>query len=567
MLFFGIIAGFGAMSFKKADVEIKDHTVLELSFPAPVTDRPPGNPLETFDLLSLSRQSSTGLNRLLEKIDKAATDDRIAGIYLNPRDIDAGLSTIEEIRAALVEFKKSGKFIYAYSSLGYSQEGYYLSTVADSLFAGPGTPLMLTGMSATVVYYKDMLQKLGISPEVVRVGKFKSAVEPFLDNKMSDANREQLSTYLGSRWKNLVKGIADGRNIPAERVNRLADEFSICPAEDFAREGLLDGVLWADEMIAKLTSAAGGDKLHLVAIEDYDKVVPPPAATGKIAVIYALGEIGMKQGTFSIGPEMAGIIREAREDTTVKAIVLRVNSPGGSAATSDLIWREVELAARVKPVIASMGNVAASGGYYIACAADTIVASPTTITGSIGVFGLFFSGQKLIEETIGIHPEVVKTNARADFGGSYPLPVPVAARGLTPYERQVMQAHVNRTYDTFLDRVSQGRDMTREAVHEIGQGRVWTGEDALAIGLVDLLGGLEQAIDLAAEKAGLEEYKIKELPEAPDLLHALLGEFSVTVKQRVMKTELGELYPVYELHKRLLNTRGILARLPVELIP
>ncbi|MDR2413384.1 MAG: signal peptide peptidase SppA [Odoribacteraceae bacterium] len=567
IIFFGILAGVAVMSFKKSGVEIKTGTVLELSLDGTITDRPSGNPLETFDLFSLSRQSPTGLNRLLEKIRAAATDDRISGVYLNFHDVDGGLALVEEIRAALLEFKKSGKFIHAYSSAGYTQTSYYLATVADSLFAGPGTPLLLTGLSATVSYYKEMLQRFGVNPEVVRVGKFKAAVEPFLDNKMSDANREQLSTYLSSRWKNIVKGIASERNIPAERVNQLTDEFRFYTAEELAREGLFDGVIWEDQMLEKLKRAAGSDeKLSLVAFDDYEKAATPNLAKEKIAVIYALGEIGMKQGTFSIGPALATTIREAREDPDVKAIVLRVNSPGGSANTSEIIWREVELAARVKPVIASMGNVAASGGYYIACAADTIIASPTTITGSIGVFGLFFSGQKLIEETIGIHPEVVKTNAHGDFGGSYPLsPLPVASRGLSPYERQVMQAHVNQTYDTFLDRVSQGRDMTTTAVNEIGQGRVWTGEDALAIGLVDMLGGLEQAIALAAGKAGLTEYRVEELPEPPNLWNVLFDDFPVAVKQRVMKSELGELYPFYERQKRLLNARGILARLPFEL--
>ncbi|MDR2130966.1 MAG: signal peptide peptidase SppA [Odoribacteraceae bacterium] len=569
ILFFAIIAGIGSMSFQKASVAIKSNSILELSFDETITDRESGNPLETFDPFSFSHHSTLGLNTLLKKINAAASDDRISGIYLNLQDIDGGLSTVEEVRAALLEFKKSGKFIYSYSNLGYSQTSYYLATTADSLFINPNASLLLTGLSATVAYYKDMLQKFGVSPEVVRVGKFKSAVEPFLDNKMSEANREQLSVYLNSRWANIVKGIADGRKIPAERVNRLTDEFRFYSPEEFVKEGLFDAAIWEDQMVQKLKTACNveeEEELNLVSIADYSQVTWPDknVKNHKIAVIYALGEIGMKQATFSIGPELALTIREARRDTTVKAIVLRVNSPGGSASTSDIIWREVELAARVKPVIASMGNVAASGGYYIACAADTIIADPTTITGSIGVFGIFFSGEKLIRETIGIHPEVVTTHRHGDFGGSYPLPLPLASRGLTPYERQVLQMYVNNTYTTFLDRVSQGRGMTPEAVNEIGQGRVWTGEDALRIGLVDMLGGLEQAIALAAEKAGLTTYQLQELPAAVNFWQILLEEFPAAVKQRVVKAELGELYPLYEQQKRLLTTRGILARLPVE---
>jgi protease-4 len=575
IIFFAVIAGMaGSFSTAPAAPEIRDRTVLELSLASPIVDRASENPLDSFDPFTLSADPPLGLNALLKKIRAAATDDRVAGIYLNLDDVSAdygALATIDELRAALSAFKEGGKFIYAYSALGYSQRAYYLAVVADSLFMNPEASLLLTGMSATVSYYKDLLEKVGVQPEVVRVGKFKSAVEPFLESRMSDANREQLSTYLNSRWRSMARGIAAGRDIPVERLDQLVNDFQIYTVEELAREKFIDAVAWDDQMERKLKAAAGvaeGDDLNLVALEDYSKFSLPDknARDKKIAVIYAQGEIGMEQGAYAIGPGLAETIREAREDSTVKAIVLRVNSPGGSASTSDIIWREVVLAAGVKPVVASMGNVAASGGYYIACAANAIVAEPTTLTGSIGVFGLFFSGEKLIRERIGIRSEVVKTHEYSDFGGSYPLPMlPISSRGLSPHERGVLQSHVNRTYDTFLDRVSRGRGMTREAVHEVGQGRVWTGEDALRLGLVDTLGGLDDAIRLAAGKAGLTSYLLKELPAPVPFWQSLLKSFPATVKARVVKAELGEFYPVFEQQKRLLNARGVLARLPYEL--
>jgi protease-4 len=575
IVFFAGVAGmFGTMSSRKAPVEVKARSVIEIRLNRAVVDRASENPLDSFDPFSFSMTPPLGLNDLLTKIKVATGDERVAGIYLNIEDVMAdygALATIEELRAALAGFKESGKFIYAYSNQGYTQRGYFLATVADSLFVNPEATLLLTGMSATVAYYKEMLDKLGVRPEVVRVGKFKSAVEPFMEGRMSEANREQLSRYLSSRWRSVVEGIEASRGMEAGVVDRLVSDFQMRDAKELVAEGLFDAAPWEDEMKGKLEAAAGvpeGEELNLVSIEDYSKFVTPnrEARGRKIAVIYAQGEIGAQQGAYAIGPELALAVREAREDSTVKAIVLRVNSPGGSASTSDIIWREIELAKRVKPVVASMGNVAASGGYYIACAANKIVAEPTTLTGSIGVFGIFFSGERLIRETIGIRSEVVKTHEYSDFGGSYPLPLlPVSSRGLSTHERGVLQAFVDRTYATFLDRVSNGRGMTTEAVHEVAQGRVWTGEDALRLGLVDQLGGLEDAIALAASEAGLTAYKVQELPRPVPFWESLLEGFPAAVKAQVMKAELGELYPVLEQQKRLLSARGVLARLPFEL--
>ena len=513
ILFFVFIGLVGAIaSFSSPSIEIKDNTILKLSLKTAIPDRASENPLQNFNLTTMSSEKQIGLNKILEYIDNASKDSRIRGIYLDLTEINSNfgaLATIDEIRNALLRFKQSGKFIYSYTNLGYSQKSYYLATVADSVFVNPETPLLLTGMSANISFYKDLLKKIGVQPEVIRVGKFKAAVEPYIETHMSEANREQVQTYLGSLWGNIVKGISASRNIPVEKINRITDDFKIYPVEEFVKEGFFDGALYEYAMLDKLREACGlieNEKLSLTSFEDYTKVTFPTVnfAAEKIAVIYAQGNIEFQQGPESIGPELATTIRKAREDKNIKAIVLRVNSPGGSALTSDIIWKEVQLAAQTKPFIASMGNVAASGGYYISCAADTIVADPTTLTGSIGIFGLLFSGEELIKDKLGISSDVVKTNEHSDFGGGYPLPIPISDRPLTEYERNVMQTYINRGYDTFLDRVSQGRHMSKEAVNEIAQGRVWTGEDALELGLVDVLGGLEDAIAIAANKAGLD---------------------------------------------------------------
>lgn len=554
-------------------VTVSDNSILKLSFRDPIPDRASDNPLQNLNIMSMSMNKQTGLNKILKYIEQAGKDERIKGIYLDLTEIKSNfgaLATIDEIRTALLKFKENGKFIYSYTNLGYDQKSYYLATVADSIFVNPETPLLLTGMSANVSFYKDLLKKIGVQPEVIRVGKFKSAVEPFIQDHMSDANREQVQTYLNSLWGNIIKGISETRDIPVEKITRLTNDFQVYPAEDFVKEGFFDGTVYEYEMLKKLNAACGisdSTQLSMVTLEQYQKAVTPTInlATDKIAVIYAQGDIGFEQSAASIGPELAQTIRKAREDKNVKAIVLRVNSPGGSALTSDIIWKEVQLAAQAKPLIASMGNVAASGGYYISCAADTIVADPTTLTGSIGIFGLLFSGEKLIKDKLGINSDVVKTNDHSDFGGGYPLPIPISDRPMTAYERNVMQNYINRGYDTFLDRVSQGRHMTKEAVNEIAQGRVWTGEDALKIGLVDVLGGLNDAIQIAATKAGLTEYRITELPTERNPLEDLLTNLTETVKAKIIKAELGEFYDIYHSQKQLLKINGMVARIPYDL--
>lgn len=576
LLLFLLIAVFGAIaSLSDKPVEVKSNSILTIKLDGTIFDRTSDNPLENINFITLSSKKNYGLNKILESIKKAATDSRITGIYLDLTEIQGNfgaLATTQEIREALLRFKESGKFIYSYSNLGYSQKSYYLATVADKIFVNPESPLLLTGMSSSISFYKETLAKLGIQPEVVKVGKFKSAVEPFIANEMSEANREQVQKYLNSSWESIIKGIAERRNMTTDSINAIANKFNVYTTQQFKDYGFFDGTFYEDEMLSFLKKENGVDsttKLNLVGLLEYQKVPVQENIEinkDKIAIVYAQGEIGMEQTSDAIGPELATTIRKIREDNKIKAVVIRVNSPGGSALTSDIIWREVELTTHVKPVIVSMGNVAASGGYYIACAADTIVADPTTLTGSIGIFGMFFSGEKLIKDKMGIHTNVVKTNEHSDFGGSYPLPLPISDRPLTDYERNVLQNFVNQGYETFLSRVMAGRHMTRDKLDSIAQGRVWTGADALKLGLVDVLGGLEDAIKIAANKAGLEKYNLTEYPVEKNPIEELLNQLTGTVKIRMMKEEMGAFYETWSKIKNMVQIKGLVARIPYDIV-
>ncbi|MCM1030778.1 MAG: signal peptide peptidase SppA [Oscillibacter sp.] len=573
ILFFGFIGALATMGDKT--VEIKDNTVLEINLSNSISDRTSTNPFDNLDFMSMKTNQAPGLNSILKSIRHAAGDPKIKGIYLNITDIQSyfmPFATAEEIRNALVDFKRSGKFIYSYTNLGYSQTGYYLATVADSVFVNPETPLMLMGLGSNLIFYKDLLDKIGIQAEIIKVGKYKSAVEPFTRTEISEANREQISAYINSLWGTMLKDIAASRHISVDSLNWLADNMNYRTTREEMAFGLYDGVWYEDQMLLFLKEkcqVAADKKLSLTSLSDYSKNLTGKTLSSgknKIAVIYASGEIGMSQSAKAIGPELAATVRKVRQDKNVKAVVLRVNSPGGSALTSDIIWREVDLTTREKPVIVSMGNVAASGGYYISCAADTIVADPMTLTGSIGIFGQFFTGEKLIKDKLGMTSSSVKTNAHSDFGGAYPLPLPISNRPLNAYEKQVLQKYIENGYETFLNRVAQGRGMTRDQVHEVAQGRVWTGEQALQVGLVDVLGGLDDAILIAAGKAGLGKYTLSEYPVEKNPIEELFSGLSASVKAKILNAELGEYYDTYRELKELTNTRqGLVARLPYDI--
>eukprot|EP01029_Cantina_marsupialis_P008883 TRINITY_DN20819_c0_g1_i1.p1 TRINITY_DN20819_c0_g1~~TRINITY_DN20819_c0_g1_i1.p1 ORF type:complete len:599 (+),score=105.66 TRINITY_DN20819_c0_g1_i1:2237-4033(+) len=574
LLFVGLIMITAIISSGDKTITVKKKSILQISLNKQLSDRGMDNPLDDLDIPGTGGKSSIGLNTILENIEKAKSDDNIKGIYLKVGDISAnfgGLASIEEIRNKLKEFKESGKFIVSYNNFGYSQKAYYLNSVADSIFLNPEAGIFLTGLGGERTFYKKFLKNIGVEAQVIRVGKYKSATEQFFRDNMSDESREQTMAYVGAMWNQILTGISEERNISVKKLNQLIDEFAIKKASDAKKYNLIDGVIYEDEMNEKLKSLSDikkDKKLRIVKSSDYAKT---PKGTikfskNKIAIVYATGAIGSEQSQTSIGPELANTIRKARKDSTVKAIVLRVNSPGGSALVSDIIWREVKLASETKPVIASMGNVAASGGYYIACPADTIVADKNTITGSIGIYGLFFSGEELIKEKIGFTTDSYGTNTHSAFGGGYPIPlVPLASRKFTTNEKKIIQNIIDQGYETFLSRVIEGRNSTREAIHEVAQGRVWNALDAKQHGLVDVLGGLETAIQIAKEKAGLEDYRLVSLPKEKDPIESLLEDLTGNAKIRILKNELGENYRIYNQAQKLLDLGGIQARIPYEI--
>ncbi|MGL4598475.1 MAG: signal peptide peptidase SppA [Bacteroidia bacterium] len=579
VIFTGIIAIFaiGGMvsSAFKSDKEpyaLKPASILHLKLDAPLVDR---HNEEGFSGLAAFRgeKKNTGLDYIIKQLKKAEKDTRIKGVFLEGANVQAGMATTEELRNAMLDFKKSGKFIYSYGET-YSQKGYYLSSVSDKIFIHPEGGLDFKGLSAQVMFYKKMLEKLDIHVQIFRHGKFKSAVEPFDLEKMSAPNREQTMTYVGSLWNQMLKGIGSTRKINAATLNELATNLKIRSTQNAVDNRLVDAKAYYDEVtdeLRKKASPEATEKLHLVSLEQFsraameeDEADDDKLTRDKIAVIYAIGSIESGEGDDeTIGSDrIAKAIRDAREDENVKAIVLRVNSPGGSALASDVIWREMTLAKKAKPVIVSMGDVAASGGYYIACNAHLIVAQPNTITGSIGVFGLLPEMQSLLTNQVGVTIDTVNTNPHADLGTLF--------RPLHPLEAEVMQQGVEDVYETFIGRVADGRKMSKADVDSIGQGRVWSGTDALRIGLVDTLGGLDVAIAAAAKQAKLgTNYRIKTLPVQKNPFDDFLKKASDDAKEEAIKGELGLLRTQYDQFRRsqaLLQAKGVQARLPFDLI-
>jgi protease IV len=568
MLTFAIIMiglAISVASFSKKEVVIvKANTVLQLKLDEIISDRSSSNPFSGFNFATMSSNTTPGLNEILESLEKAKNDENIKGIYLELGDVPSGIATLEEIRNALLDFKKSGKFIISYAE-DYTQKAYYIASVADSIFLHPEGQLVFKGLNGEIMFYKGLLEKLDVDVQVIRHGKFKSAVEPFILDKMSDANKEQTLKYLSSIWDHLLDGISASRGLTKDELNMIADSFKIQTAEDAVTYKLIDKLLYKDGILAELRSKLGigeNDKISMMSISKY---VDAPdnskkdlaKSKDKIAVIYALGEIQSGKGDDeTIGSEtISEAIRKARLDSNVKAVVLRINSPGGSALASDVIWREVVLTKKVKPVVASMGDVAASGGYYIACAASKIIASPNTITGSIGVFGLVPNLQGLYNKQLGITFDNVKTNNYADFG--------TLNRPLTGSETDIYQSNVENVYQTFITHVAEGRNMSTDQVDSIGQGRVWSGADAKDIGLVDEFGGLTKAIETAALLAKIENYRIVSYPEQKDPFTKIIEELSGKSDNSVLlKKEFGDVYEYYKFIKDVKEMQGVQARLP-----
>jgi protease-4 len=559
----GIISALVSSSEQPA--QIQGNSVLLLKFDHMIVDRARINPFEDLDFGVFQGNKTVGLNDMLDCIRKAKTDDNITGIYLNPMDIQAGMATVEEIRSALKDFKTSGKFIYAYGEY-LSQKAYYLTTVADTLVLNPQGSVDFKGLGGERTFYKRALEKLGVEVQIVRHGKFKSAVEPFLLEKMSDENRLQTETYMKSLWNEMLTDISASRKMSIEELNGIADMVASFRKADFAKEkNLVDCLKYKDQVIddlKKLTGTSAKDDVKAIDIFKYVKVPENREQKGiarkKIAVIYASGSIDTGTSEDDIKSEdLSRAIREARRDSSIKAIVLRINSPGGSAYGSEVIWREVKLAAETKPVIASMGDVAASGGYYIAAAADTIMADRTTITGSIGIFGMIPNAEKLMTDKLGITQDVVMTNQHSDMIS--------LTRPMSAFERDLMQQTIEDGYDTFISRVAEGRKMDKTAVDEIGQGRVWAATNAKEIKLIDIYGGLTDAIELAKKMANLDNFRIVNLPKLKDPIEELMKEISGSAKASFMKDELGENYKYYEQLRGILSQKGVQARMPYDI--
>lgn len=564
LIFLIMLASLSAMvAVGDKSVSISDNSILVLKTGIPIHDRTDPNPFSGFDFGNMSITQTAGLNDILQNLEKAATDDKIKGILIESGLLPSGWGTTEEIRNALKKFsEESGKFIISYTDYVLPQEGYYLATAADKIYINPSSSVDFKGLSGEVMFYKNALEKLGIEVQVTRHGKFKGAVEPYILDELSDENRAQIKDYIGSIWNHAVKMMAESRGIPEDQLNNLADKLSGFTATGALEGKLVDGLMFRDELNDTLKILSGlttDDKINFVQMTKYTKVPNPKkvlTVKTRIAVIYASGNIVMGKGNdYNIGGDrFAEVIRKERKDSTVKAIVLRVNSPGGVAIAAGIIWREMELAARVKPVVISMGNYAASGGYYISAPGTKIYADPTTISGSIGIFGLLPNTGKLMEQKLGITTETVKTNANSDFPSIY--------RPMSVYEKQVMQANIERGYTDFVSKVSSGRKMTYESVDSIGQGRVWSGASALKLGLIDEIGGLKDAIKGAASLAGIETYSIRELPVIEDPYMKIINQLGGQMKTNLLKKELGNSFRFYNELTELKDLSGIQARLP-----
>lgn len=563
LLFIIMLASLSAIvsSGDKA-VAISNKSVLVLKAGVAIPDKGNPNPWSGFDPVSFTFTSTPGLTEILANIRKAEKDDKIKGILIENGLMAPGWATSDEIRNALIKFRETGKFVIAWSDYVLNQEGYFLSTAADKIYLNPGTMIEFKGLSGEVMFYKKALDKIGVEVQVIRHGKFKGAVEPFMLDKLSPENREQIKDYVGSVWESVVSVISSSRNIPEGKLMKMADDLSATNPEGALSNKLIDGILYRDELIDTLKTLSGvklDDKIQLVPMSKYSRVPDLNRKFGirnRIAVIYAEGNIVTGRGTYNNigGNGFADIIREQRKDSNVKAIVLRVNSPGGNAIASDIMWRELELAASVKPVVVSMGNYAASGGYYISAPATKIYASPETISGSIGVFGLIPNAGKLLNDKIGISTENVRTNTYSDF--------PTIFRQMNVYERDVMQKSIEKTYSEFVSRVAQGRKMTESGIDSIGQGRVWTGKSALKLGLIDEMGGLQDAIKGAAELAKIEDYTLREYPVSEDPYKRILSGFAGEIKIGILKRELGDKLQFYNEVKEIAGFSGIQARLP-----
>lgn len=544
---------------------VKPNSLLYMKLNYEIPDRSTDNPFANFNFNSMETVESTGLSQILRNIEHAQSDPNIKGIYLELSSIPTSTATLQELRSKLVEFKESGKFIACYGE-AYSQSAYYIASVADHIWLNPEGMIDLHGMASQIMFYKHLFEKLDVEMQIVRGpnNRFKSAVEPYFLDKMSEANREQMEKLLGTVWGEILQGISQSRNISVDKLNQIADNLELMTSAEKSLEyGLVDQLYFKDQVLAELKTLTGSDKLNAINNDNYAKSYKEKTPSkNEVAVIYASGQIFDGKGSDDniYSEDLSKTIRKAREDKDVKAVVLRVNSPGGSAVASAIIGRELDLTKEVKPVIVSMGNYAASGGYWISAKADYIFADPTTLTGSIGVFGTFPNLKGFLNDKVGLTFDVAKTNENADFGS--------VAEPLTPFQYAKLQENVVKTYDDFTGRVAEGRGLRQTYVDSIGQGRVWAGADAIELGLVDQLGDMEDAIAYAAEKAGLgSDYKVTELPKEKDFFTRIMESMNPSDElDAAMRQKMGVYYDYLQGLENLQKNTGIQARMPFDMI-
>lgn len=566
----GLFSIFGIAAISSAPSQVDDNSVLMLDLKGSINERSQEDPWSA--IIDNDAMQSQGLDDIITAISMAKDEKKVKGIYIKAGTFTgARPATLKAIRRALTDFKKSGKFVVAYGDT-YTQGAYYLCSVADSVLINPQGMIDWCGLSSQVVYYKDLLDKIGVEMQIVKVGTYKSAVEPYILNEMSEANREQISTYCSETWNEMVKDVAKSRKLSADKLNALADSSMLMRGTNtYKTSKLVDKLAYSDQVSNTIAAMMGKDSeedYHIVQVSDMvQKASSTPKGLGgkAVAVYYAVGNIvNEPSGSFSSEDEIAGSkviqdLKELADDDDIKAVVLRVNSGGGSAYASEQIWHQVMNIKAKKPIVVSMGDLAASGGYYISCAADYIYAEPTTLTGSIGIFGMFPNARKLLNDKLGVHFSTVKTNAMSDFGD--------ITRAFTPEERAMAQAYIDKGYDLFTRRCADGRKMQQNEIKAIGEGRIWTGAHAQKIGLVDELGSLNDAIEKAKKLAKIDDATVMVYPAKTSTLESILGSLTESsITDSKMQEALGEYYNVFSEIKNANKKTGMQASMPYSLI-
>ena len=562
VFFLWIFILLGIAGSMEKSVAVHPESILKIDFSEVLTDAPSSDPLAGIDLMTLQTTRQLSLFKALRAIEAAGADDRIKGIYLrmNGGGGVTGSALLEELREALLEFKQSGKFIVAYNET-YSQGQYYLASVADKIYLQPEGGMEWSGLASDVMFYKGLLDKLDLRAEVFRptACKYKSAVEPFILDKMSAANREQMQALVNSMWGTISGAVCESRGIDSVKMRRITDNLQVTLPEEALEYGFVDSLVYEDQMEDVFAELGVSDDYDFITLGDYASQVGADLkniSADQVAIVYADGQIvdGEGYGKEIYGNTLAAKIAGVRDDEKVKAVVLRVNSPGGSALASDVIWREVELLRAEKPVVVSMGSYAASGGYYISCPADVIVADKLTLTGSIGVFGMILDTREALKNKLGITIDGVQSNASSNF---------LATQPLTPVQRSMIMRGVDKVYTTFTNDVAEGRNLPIEKVLDIAGGRVWSGADALGIGLIDTYGGLKTAIALAVDKADLgDNYRVTEVTETPTGFAAFIASLNMSVREAFTRSELGLMMKDYNTVREAFRQQGVLMYSP-----